>query len=272
LRGGARVERVERVENTPIEEALGAIRPIVPAENDQYLKAYGLGLLMMPEVLHAQGLTAELKDTVTLTLTLTFTLTRDGKSFERTFDAPSMMRFPQRYGHVQPGGRWSNVRAPDSEPLYLRNLHKLYEFEHLPQHKTVYVRQSQIQDDPSEPIPDFYARVFEFIENNDVDHLVLDLRLNGGGNNYKNKPIVTGIVRCAKIDRPGQQFVIIGVRTFSACQNLVNELDTDTNADIRHSRRRVLIMHCRHGTEVPALEWATKTRRRRFQLSLGGPR
>ena len=63
-----------------------------------------------------------------------------------------------------------------------------------------------------------------------MERLVLDLRLNGGGNNYKNKPVVTGIVACQKINQRGKLFVIIGRRTYSACQNLVNELDNYTNA------------------------------------------
>lgn len=55
------------------------------------------------------------------------------------------------------------------------------------------------------------------------------MRLNGGGNNYKNKAIVKGVVK-SKINQPGKFFVIIGRRTFSACQNLVNELDNYTEA------------------------------------------
>jgi tetratricopeptide (TPR) repeat protein len=87
-----------------------------------------------------------------------------------------------------------------------------------------------VQDDPSENLPAFYKKVFAFIEQNDVERLVLDVRLNGGGNNYKNKPIVTGIIESKKINKPGKLFVIIGRRTFSACQNLVNELSNYTNA------------------------------------------
>ena len=94
----------------------------------------------------------------------------------------------------------------------------------------MYVRQSQVQDDSTETIPAFYKRVFDFIDKNDVDRLVIDLRLNGGGNNYKNKPVVTGIIESKKINQPGKLFVIIGRRTFSACQNLVNELSNYTNA------------------------------------------
>ncbi|NNK72457.1 MAG: tetratricopeptide repeat protein, partial [Flavobacteriaceae bacterium] len=88
----------------------------------------------------------------------------------------------------------------------------------------------QIQDDPSETIPEFYTRVFDFIEKNEVERLVLDVRLNGGGNNYKNKALVTRIIESKKINQVGNFVVILGRRTFSACQNLVNELDNYTNA------------------------------------------
>jgi tetratricopeptide (TPR) repeat protein len=62
-----------------------------------------------------------------------------------------------------------------------------------------------------------------------VERLILDVRLNGGGDNHKNKPIVTGVIRTEKINQAGKFFVITGRRTFSACQNLVNELDNYTN-------------------------------------------
>ncbi|HET6768375.1 MAG TPA: tetratricopeptide repeat protein, partial [Chitinophagaceae bacterium] len=139
-------------------------------------------------------------------------------------------RFPRQYGFVKPGDEWMSVRNQVTTPNYLKHLDKIYYYEYLPESKTVYVRHSQIQDDKDEAIPAFYKKVFEFIDKNDVEKLVLDVRLNGGGNNYKNKPIVTGIIESKKINKPGKFFVIIGRRTFSACQNLVNELSNYTNA------------------------------------------
>ncbi|MBT8271952.1 MAG: hypothetical protein KJO25_07905, partial [Bacteroidia bacterium] len=130
---------------------------------------------------------------------------------------------------VKQDGDWLEARKQDETPHYLKHLDKIYYYDYLPEHKTVYVRQSQIQDDQSEDIPTFYAGVFDFIENNDVDKLVIDVRLNGGGNNYKNKPVVTGIIETEKINQVGKLFVLIGRRTFSACQNLINELDNYTN-------------------------------------------
>ncbi|MCB9296276.1 MAG: tetratricopeptide repeat protein [Lewinellaceae bacterium] len=218
--------KVLKVEGKPVEEALAAIRPVVPAENDQFFKAYGLSYLAIPELLHAQGVADELKNTITLTLE------KDGKVFDQTIAAVDAKGHdaPTEYGFTKPENGWLATRDQSATPHYLKNLDKIYYYEYLPEHKTVYVRHSQIQDDPSEAIPAFYERVFDFIEKNDVERLVLDVRLNGGGNNYKNKPIVTGIIRTEKINQVGKLFVIIGRRTFSACQNLVNELDNYTNA------------------------------------------
>ncbi|MCB0577838.1 MAG: hypothetical protein KDD10_00825, partial [Phaeodactylibacter sp.] len=218
--------KVLKVEGKPVEEALAAIRPVVPAENDQFFKAYGLSYLAIPELLHAQGVADELKNAITLTLE------KDGKVFDQTIAAVDAKGHdaPTEYGFTKPENGWLATRDQSATPHYLKNLDKIYYYEYLPEHKTVYVRHSQIQDDPSEAIPAFYERVFDFIEKNDVERLVLDVRLNGGGNNYKNKPIVTGIIRTEKINQVGKLFVIIGRRTFSACQNLVNELDNYTNA------------------------------------------
>ncbi len=217
--------RVVAVGGVSIEEALKAIYPVVPAENDQFFKAYAGLYLSSPEVLHAQGIIKKYSDTVQ------FTLEKNGKTFTQSFKSlPKGERVPTSYGLILQDSIWLDSRDQGTTPHYLKNLDKIYYYEYLPEQKTVYVRHSQIQDDPSEDIPTFYNRVFNFIETNDVERLVIDVRLNGGGNNYKNKPIITGILKSKKIDKVGKLFVIIGRRTFSACQNLVNEMSNYTNA------------------------------------------
>lgn len=216
--------KVLKVEGVPIEEALKSIYPVVPAENEQFFKAHGLNYLGMPEVLHAQGITDKLNKSIK------FTLEKGESVFEQTFQPLTVQEHPFTYGLIQQSGVWLDAREQQQVPLWLKDLQKIYYFEYLPEHQAVYIRHSQIQDDPLESIPDFYNRVFEFIENNEVERLILDVRLNGGGNNYKNKPIVTGLIKNTKINRPGRLFVILGRRTFSACQNLVNELHNYTEA------------------------------------------
>lgn len=215
--------KVLKVEDMSVEEAIAAVKPAFPTENDQFFKAYGLSFLGNLEILHAQGVTSKLQKDVTLTLE------KDGKVFEQTFDPTTEKGFPGQYSLIKEQGEWLDARDNSIDPLYLKNLDRIYFYEYLPEHKAVYVRHSQIQDDSEEAIPAFYERVFKFVEENEVEKLILDVRLNGGGNNYKNKPIVTGVIR-SKINKPGQFFVIIGRNTFSACQNLVNELDNYTEA------------------------------------------
>ena len=216
--------KITAIEGMPTKEALKAIYPVVPVENEQFFKAYAGIYMVIPEVLHAQGITKTLKQNIS------FSLEKDGKPFNSVINASSNLDTPLQYGEPKPDSDWVGVRDQSQNPLYLKNLDKIYYFEYLPSEKAVYVRHSQIQDDPSENIPAFYKRLFEFVDNNDVEKLILDVRLNGGGNNYKNKPIITGIIEHQKINQPGKFFVIIGRDTFSACQNLVNELDNYTNA------------------------------------------
>ncbi|WP_235298188.1 tetratricopeptide repeat protein [Portibacter marinus] len=205
-------------------DALEAIYPVPPNENDQYFKAYGLRYLSMPAVLHAQKVIPELSDDVEIIFE------KEGKTFTSTIEAlPSGETMDTKYGFVTQSEDWVDARDQSKTPYYLKNLDKIYYYEYLPEEKTVYVRQSQIQDDPEENIPAFYEKVFEFIEDNEVERLVLDVRLNGGGNNYKNKAVVTGVIETEKINQVGKFIVIIGRRTFSACQNLINELDNYTN-------------------------------------------
>lgn len=216
--------RLLAIEGVPVEKALELMRPVVPAENEMFVKAYGIHYLTFPEFLHAQGVIPGLEMEVELTLE------KNGKVSRRKISAVAAERFPRQYGMVVPGEDWVESRDLSETPLYLKNLDRIYYFEYLPEQKTVYVRHSQIQDEKDEDIPTFYARVFDFIEKNPVEKFILDVRLNGGGNNYKNKPIVTGVIQAEKINQIGKFMVIIGRRTFSACQNLVNELSTYTNA------------------------------------------
>lgn len=216
--------KLVKVEGVPVAQALMALKPLVPAENDQYYKAYGLDFLVIPEALHAQRVSKELKNTIA------YTFEKNGKLFDVTVQARDAFHLPRQYGFVSTATGWLTVRDTLQTPNYIKNLDKIYYYEYLPESKTLYVRHSQIQDEPKEAIPAFYKKVFEFIDQNEVEKLVIDVRLNGGGNNFKNKPIVTGIIENKKINKPGKLFVIIGRRTFSACQNLVNELSNYTNA------------------------------------------
>lgn len=216
--------KVLKINGMPIADALKKIAPATNAENTQHFKSYGLNYLTIMEFLHAQGITEHLENSITLTLV------KDGTMVEKVFNAlPSSEEVPRSYGYIFEDGNWSEARDQSTTPLYLEKLEKIYFFKYLPKEKAVFARISQIEDDPTEKMEAFYSRLFDFIDKEDVEKLIIDVRLNGGGNNFKNRTLITKIIENKKINSVGSLFVIIGRRTFSACQNLVNELDNYTN-------------------------------------------
>ncbi len=217
--------KVIAIEGVAIEKALKMVRAVVPAENDQYFKAFGIRFVTAPAVLHAQGVISTFKTDISLTLE------KEGATFQQVFKAVRLKEISKSYSLTVPNDQWVSARNQNSTPFYLKHLQeKIYYFEYLKDQKVVYARQSQVFNAEDESIADFYNRLFAFIEVNDVEKLIFDVRLNGGGNNYLVKPLITGVIETKKINQKGKFFVITGRRTFSAAQNMVNRLDNYTNA------------------------------------------
>jgi tetratricopeptide (TPR) repeat protein len=76
---------------------------------------------------------------------------------------------------------------------------------------------------------EFASKLSAFIRANPVDRLVLDLRWNGGGNNYLNRSLILALAGSPKVNRFGGLFTIIGRTTFSAAMNLTSDLEHWTN-------------------------------------------
>ncbi|MCP3919118.1 MAG: hypothetical protein GY711_26545 [bacterium] len=64
---------------------------------------------------------------------------------------------------------------------------------------------------------------------NEIDHLILDVRHNNGGNSYKNTELVRALVHFETTRADGQLYVLMGCNTFSAAQNLLTNLDRWTS-------------------------------------------
>ncbi len=217
--------KILKIGDTPIDKALTLIYPVVPVENEQYFKAYGLRFLLSPEVLHTQGIIPEHTETVTLTLE------KEGKVFTHNFKTIDIKDKPRTFNFTLPTKEWLTARNTETTPLYLKHFdEKLFYFEYLEELKTLYVRQSSVFDDANETLKQFYKRLFKFIDTHNVEKLVYDVRLNGGGNNYNNLPLIKGLMARPKINKKGSFYFIIGRETYSACQNLTNEITRYTEA------------------------------------------
>jgi tetratricopeptide (TPR) repeat protein len=213
--------RVLRVGDYSAEQAQSMIERVVAADNSQGEVDGGPRYLISPEVMQQVGIIKNLNDPP-------YVLEKDGHTWTPTMK-PLAGPWPGwTRGFVATGAGWIDAKDESDAPtpLWLRHVDRTFWFEYVADNKMLYVQQNMVRNDPAETLESFYGRVQQALEKNDVEKFVLDVRLNGGGNNYLNKPALTTMVRA---DAVAQTFTITGRQTFSACQNLVNELSRWTN-------------------------------------------
>jgi hypothetical protein len=218
--------RLLRVGNMTAEQAFAAVRPLIfhDQNNEMGIRYFAPLLLVTPEILRATGVIGKTEEA-------RFVFERGG---QQTTITPKQIMRPNWEGNGSnffklPG--WIDARdaAAQPVPLWLKDVENLYWFEYMEDSRTVYVQYNGVANkEKGESVADFAKRLFAFVESHPVDRLILDLRNNGGGNNFLNKPLLLGLIK-SKVDERGKFFTIIGRRTFSAAQNFVNELEKYTS-------------------------------------------
>src|SRR5215469_16738040 len=213
--------RVVQLGNTSFEQAYRAIGEIVPRDNAMQLKWLAPNYATIAEVLDGLGLVKDVEN-------LDLTVIKDGKRVRARL-VPGAPRRAHYHGwDTEPG--WDEARAPGvAAPLWLQSPTDAYWFKYLREDKLLYVQYNQVQNKADESIDAFFKRVMAFAEANPVERFVLDVRLNGGGNNYLNRPIIHGFIRSDAVNQSGRLFTIIGRQTFSAAMNCVNRMKLNTN-------------------------------------------
>ncbi len=219
--------KVVAIGSASADEACAAVRAIIGRDNEMDAKFFAPFLLAMPEVLHALGLVRDMESAP-------FTLETGGR---RTVvhlapAGPAEMMPSDTDTSWAPRAGWVDARdgARAPSPLWLKDPGNGFWFEFLPDAKAVYVQFNQVGNKEDETVEAFAGRLFNFVESHPVERLVLDLRLNRGGNGELNRPLVLGVIRSRKVDQKGRLFVLVGRSTWSAAQMLVNELERYTNA------------------------------------------
>jgi hypothetical protein len=114
---------------------------------------------------------------------------------------------------------WATALAANAAalPLYLRHPDRPYWFEYSPESSRLYIQFNHADDAPTGPsFASFGASVLAFAANHAVREVVLDLRLNSGGNLDVAQAFMKNLGRDRRIDRAGRLFVVVGPCTFSA--------------------------------------------------------
>jgi hypothetical protein len=114
-------------------------------------------------------------------------------------------------------------------PAFMDPSAPAYAMEFLPRSNALYVAYNRSGSDPQLPIKKFADQLEAEIVRRKPSRVVLDLRLNAGGEGFYNRYLVSALVRALDPSRGNQFYVLIGRRTFSAGTALVADLEKYTN-------------------------------------------
>jgi len=206
--------RVVRIGTMSAEEALEAMRPLIERDNEMGFKLLAPARLAIPEVLHARGVVADPRS-VRVVLR-----GRDGREF--ALDLAPLESFAP--------ATWIDARdSAAAVPLWLRDPGRTFWVEYLPRDRAVYAQVNRIADDSLETLAQFSRRLARVVDGHAVERVILDLRLNAGGDNALGRGLVLALARSRKADRPGRLYAIVGRGTFSAAMTLASQLEQWTH-------------------------------------------
>ena len=217
---GARVLRIGRLD---AEAALEASISTVSRENEWWGRAWAPARLGVPEMLAGLGIVENMER-------LSLEVEQDGS--QRTVVVAPLGPLPVGHGAERHSATadWIDLRdlelAPEP-PLYEQAPGRLFFSTYLEASQTLYVHYRAVahRDHDGTRNRAFWDRVFAEADTLPIARLVLDIRDNHGGNGFLNRHVIQQILRRPHLDRPDALYTIIGRGTFSAAQNLANQLD-----------------------------------------------
>mgnify|MGYP002622994441 CR=1 FL=1 len=219
--------RVMQIGGVPIHEALSRATPLISRDNDNWIGAVAPFLLNRIEVLHALGLSEDLREGELV-------VEKDGKTFTTTIKAlPDPPREHLLAFRPEYTANWIDARdlASSAAPLYQSNFEQMYFWQYLPKEDLLYIKWDQVQNRASGPTAlEVFREAMAFAREQLPSKTVIDIRNNTGGEGTLGIPIIREVVRTREIDEPGKLFVVIGRRTFSAGQMLTAWFQQFTSA------------------------------------------
>ena len=210
--------RLVQIGELPIDEVYSRMATCMPSaanENEWYVLNTSTILLTIPEILHTLGVVADLGPA------------------PFTFEDDQGARFTLSIGPVdmatvdgKPSLHLTPLIKLEKQPLSRQRPNEKFWATYLPDSKTVYANFRGYDD-----LGGNARKMFELVDANPTQRLVIDLRQNDGGDFLQGrKHVIEPIQKRAAINQKGHLFVLIGRRTFSAAMVNATDFRKETQA------------------------------------------
>jgi hypothetical protein len=205
-----------------VDEVMKSLDQVISRDNEMWPSQLGPYHLRNLPLLRGLGLVSDIRK-IELRI-------RDAKGVNRTATVEADSDHPSIWNEFPANWITYAQSLGTPLPLYLKNTKSTYWFEYLEDRRVLYFQYNRVQNDQQEPLAKFSERLFKFIDEHEVDKLIIDMRWNNGGNTFLSRPLLYGLIKNDKVNKRGKLFVIIGRRTFSAAQNTSSFFERHTNA------------------------------------------
>lgn len=208
--------RLLEINDVPVNTVQEKIVPLLPRDNEYVLESFAGRYMRLYELLVTLNIADSSKNEVVLTL--------------ENDEGNQQKVIVQAYPKNDPV-KWHFITEKSELPLYLKNREEQYWFDYLQDDRIVFLQFNSADISSGTPEAKFAAftdSLVTFIDNRDVEKLVIDLRWNSGGSFTRTRHLLWAVIRSEKIDTQGKLFTIIGPGTFSAATALATELDMHT--------------------------------------------
>ncbi len=216
--------QVLRLGEHTVEEVMNSLNKVISRDNEMWPRQLGAYHMRSLPLLSGLGLVSDIRKTELSIRDVT------GKDRVVTVEADSTHPTSVIWNEFPADWITYAQSLGTQMPLYLKNTKSNYWFEYLPDAKLVYFQYNRVINDKQETLTMFAERLFKFIDEHDVEKLVIDMRWNNGGNTFLSQPLLYGLIKSNKVNQHGKLFVIIGRRTFSAAQNTATFFERHTKA------------------------------------------
>jgi hypothetical protein len=210
--------RLVAIAGIPLPRILELVRPLVPHDNASSLRGLAPHFALVAEVLDGLGIADA------------------SRPVDFTFERPGGMQATVALSAVTAGayraafpdalhGHYPAILPAAPRPLYLASSAKAFWTRTLAHGHALVVGYNVVAPPPESVL----RTIARFVASPRFRRVVVDVRLNGGGDNTTYSPLL-GLLASKRVNRPSRLYLLIGRATFSAAANFTADLDRDTRA------------------------------------------
>ena len=208
--------KITHINNIDVEEIISILSEIVSYENQWLLKSQLPKFLTAVEILYGLEIVNDFGS-----LKIAF---EDKNGREKILEINPLPIKEAR----------EKLRSSSSDkinfPLWKKRPDEYYWFEYLENIKTVYFKYNACRNMNEINVCDFCNKLIKFIEEKNVEKLIIDFRNNFGGDSRLLEPFIEYVKSSKTINNKGNLFVIVGRETFSSALLNVFSLKENTKA------------------------------------------